>query len=149
VTGTVNEDKHYAVFSHILLYTAITEPVLISTNTVPKPSLVYTQCHVYKNTAETHTQVYISIVMFSEIRRGSKTLWSCRQHYCKLISSQLHVSAILISWRHSKTLKIPQSSEIPSNASALSWCFKMQFSCCACTIHSKTRNVAHQNTTSL
>jgi len=48
-------------------------------------------CKYYIN-----THISISIIMLSDSRKESKTLWSCIEHYSKLISSQFLDSAIFI-----------------------------------------------------
>jgi len=80
VVVTIYEAIHQGVFSNFLLLSAIKVSGLITN--VPKPSLlsflkvtdqvsptVMKILHKY-----THTHVYISIVMFSESRKESKTL---------------------------------------------------------------------------
>ena len=60
-------------------------------------STVFPQCHThsYENML-THKHVFISIVMLSESRKGSKTLQSCSAHYSKIFSSRFLDSAIFI-----------------------------------------------------
>ena len=60
-------------------------------------SMSQTKCHThsYENML-THKHVFISIVMLSESRKGSKTLQSCSAHYSKIFSSRFLDSAIFI-----------------------------------------------------
>jgi hypothetical protein len=59
-------------------------------------SVSQTKCHTHKRKYYINTHVYISIVILLASRKKCKTLWSCCEHYSKLISSQLLVSAIFI-----------------------------------------------------
>ena len=130
----VNEAIQYTVFSNILLLSTTQVQVLLSTSTVPKPSLQLvllststvrkpslqlvllstttipkpslqslltvthpvSHPHLQKYYINTHT-VYISIVMFSESRKDSKTFWSCSQHYCKFPLNYLILASLFLN----------------------------------------------------
>jgi len=78
VAGTIYEAIHCAVLPNFLLLPAIKVQQLLSTTTVP----TVLECHrpsvtpTFMKILNTHT-VYISIFMFSESKKESKTLWSC------------------------------------------------------------------------
>ena len=59
-----------------------------------------------------HTCVYISIALFSDIRK-KKIFWSCSEHYSNLICSQLLDSANLYS-SNTKYFKLPNHPKFPT-----------------------------------
>ena len=87
------EAIHHAVSFNFLSVSAITVWQLISTNTVPKPSLQSTLT-VTEQVSHTHLgkyhnkhkhTFYISIARFPESRKENKTFWSCSEHYSKFL----------------------------------------------------------------
>jgi len=144
----IYEAIHHAVFSNFLSVSAITVSQLISTNTVPKPSIESTltvteqvsQPHIgkYQN-KHTHT-VYISTIRFPESRKNRKNIY--KFHWALLqISSQFPDSVNIYSLIPSQNT----SSTPIQNFIVLTMLWYPRSS----TILNRNRNISRQCTTSL